>query len=100
MVHAVRRRQEPSRDEIDTKGIDAKGGPDTVGIYGFAREIVEKEEAQTPFRRLRLIAYSVPAFVSCVWCLFAELRRNNRPGRVFSDTTARCVTATLNIRRI
>eukprot|EP00752_Nemacystus_decipiens_P005651 g5114.t1 len=55
--------QEPSRDGIDTEGIDAKGG-DTAGIYGFAREIVEKEEAQAPFRRLRLIGYAVPAFIA------------------------------------
>lgn len=62
--HAVRCCQEPSREGIDTEGIDARGG-DTAGIYGFAREVVEKEEAQAPFRRLRLIGYAVPAFVSC-----------------------------------
>lgn len=61
--------QEPSsKGIIDSEGIDAKGGPDTAGIYGFAREIIEKEEAQAPFRRLRLISYAVPAFVSAPEC--------------------------------
>ncbi len=60
--------QEPSNEGIDSEGIDAKGGLDTAGIYGFAREIIEKEEAQAPFRRLRLISYAVPAFVSAPEC--------------------------------
>lgn len=63
-MNAVRRCQEPSGGGIDTEGIDARGG-DTAGIYGFAREIVEKEETEAPFRRMRLIGYAVPAFVSC-----------------------------------
>ncbi|CAM9888749.1 unnamed protein product [Ectocarpus fasciculatus] len=56
--------QEPAADRIDIEGIEAKGGKDAAGIYGFAREIVEKEEASAPFRRLRLIGYAVPAFIA------------------------------------
>ncbi|CAN0010472.1 unnamed protein product [Pylaiella littoralis] len=55
--------QRPVRDGIDTEGIEARGG-DTEGIYGLAREIVEKEEAEAPFRRMRLIGYAVPAFIA------------------------------------
>ncbi|CAM9130205.1 unnamed protein product, partial [Scytosiphon promiscuus] len=56
--------EEPSKDVVDSKGIDAQGGTDTKGIYGFAREIVEQEAAEAPFRRLRLIGYAVPAFIA------------------------------------
>eukprot|EP00903_Cladosiphon_okamuranus_P008616 g8263.t1 len=55
--------KEPSRDGIDIEGIEARGW-DTSGIYGLAREIIEKEEAQAPFRRLRLISYAIPAFIA------------------------------------
>ncbi|CAM9125968.1 unnamed protein product [Ectocarpus sp. 6 AP-2014] len=56
--------QEPAADRVDIEGIEAKGGKDAAGIYGFAREIIEKEEASAPFRRLRLIGFAVPAFIA------------------------------------
>ena len=75
--------QEPASRGVDTEGIDARGGPDTAGIYGFAREIVEKEEAQAPFRRLRLIGYAVPAFVSAperrCWLVTRTISRTRPP---------------------
>ena len=36
------------------------------GIYGLDREIVEREAAEAPFRRFRLIAYGVVALAAVV----------------------------------